>query len=714
MIMYSRNNHYISKLVEQLKEYKAEIEALKSENREKNSNRNSVKRSDSIHSTNRQKSLKHGGSMSSNRLIKVEAEDEEYSPDNSFTKKGINEDLEGFTDRGSYPSQIDKSDPAASRNQLGKSKSIKSMKSLSIPPGMNAPRNEDYGYDEGNGYVGSKEEIPMLYTSNNPGSGGMQTLQIEKAKKERLKNLPLESFGDKSKSTEDETQQTLRRKFKKDKSSNEKNGGNKSNFVKESSPKKKQNSPQNGRDDDRASPKKLRNDDIPSPKKGKNAVSRFEASSQETTFTKNSTLKENSADATDTSPKNSKQKKIAFSSQNTKQSINITDEVNTVSGGPGDSKSPQVRVKRTLKDDEKRNYKENSDYDQREPKSLLLADKKPRVVSMSVDKSVQTDEEFTRYPKDKDDFTKYRDSVLKREDDRERDREPSNLISPRLRSTNTSFANKSLSKLMKEAKDSRESNMVRTTSGPKLASTSYMNESNKVREQVRQSLLVSFDIKQKLQTLKYEDKDNEGSKQVSTRMKERVPTDLIDHSIEKIDDASDFMSPTYSSVVTAKGEEGRTKHVNPHILKTRTASTFSPARTIDDNNLSPLVNNEEGGQMAVMYNAMLTKAEQDPKILQAMKNFLKDKGEVVDEETFAPNYELFVEFVSDFRQAHQRCGENCSHLQRFYARIGYYHIWNKRSPLAMKKPSLVTNVNKGKTAMKLPNIPEKKVLKMAS
>lgn len=78
--------------------------------------------------------------MSSTRLMQVQAEDEEYSPENSFTRKGINEDLEGLTDRGSYPSQIDRSEPA-SRSQLGKAKGqIKSIKSISIPPGMNAPR----------------------------------------------------------------------------------------------------------------------------------------------------------------------------------------------------------------------------------------------------------------------------------------------------------------------------------------------------------------------------------------------------------------------------------------------------------------------------------------------------------------------------------------------------------------------------------------------
>lgn len=527
-------------------------------------------------------------------------------------------------------------------------------------------------------------------------------MEIEKAKKERIKILALESFGDKSKSTEDETQQTMRRKQNKDRSPAEKSGGmNQSHFVKERSPMKKQSIPPPGDnsvgpwdgEDDRPLLRKGRDDERPSPKKAtKNAINRIEASMQETTASKNSMVKENLADSTSTSPKNTKKKNKVLSSQNSKHSINSTDEI--IPGvNQADVKSPQARIKKSQKEDEKN--------DRREPKSLLLQDKKPRVVSMSVDKSVQTDDEF---------FKAYaKESIFKREDDKE---PSSNLISPRVRSTNNSFANKSLNRLMKESKDVREAQMMRTTTGPKLSSTSYVNESAKIKEQVKQSLMMSFDMKQKLKTLRYE--DVEGSKPTSTRNRERMPTDLIDHSIEKIDDASDFMSPTYSSV-TAKGEDANKIKHGLHNLKngTRTASTFSPARMIDENNLSPLGNYEDN-QMAVMYNAMLTKAEQDPKILQAMKNYLREKGEVIDDETFVPQFDAFVEFVADFKKMHQRCGENCSHLQRFYARIGYYHIWNKRAPLSMKKPTLVTQVSKGRTAMRLPNIPEKKVLKMAS
>jgi len=195
------------------------------------------------------------------------------------------------------------------------------------------------------------------------------------------------------------------------------------------------------------------------------------------------------------------------------------------------------------------------------------------------------------------------------------------------------------------------------------------------------------------------------------RIKETIQSDLMDPSLERIDDASDFMSPTYGSV---KGDDVKIRFVSPGMLdknKNRSTSTFYPGKANEDN-IIPAVNDD--AQMTVMYNAMLTKAEQDPKILYFLKNFIREKGETVDDENFTPQYELFVEFMKDFRKTHQRCGENCNHLQRFYARIGFYHIWNKRSPLAMKKPAIVSNMARTKAGMKLPNIPDKKVLKMAS
>ena len=126
---------------------------------------------------------------------------------------------------------------------------------------------------------------------------------------------------------------------------------------------------------------------------------------------------------------------------------------------------------------------------------------------------------------------------------------------------------------------------------------------------------------------------------------------------------------------------------------------------------------EEEENLRLMYKTMAAKARQDPKLLTFLKNYARERGEDVDKEDgFVATFDLFVDYINNMRKIHQKCGDNCHHLQRFYARIGYYNIWNKREPLLMKKPAIISGkaMPKGKGPMKLPNIPDKKVLKLAS
>ena len=126
---------------------------------------------------------------------------------------------------------------------------------------------------------------------------------------------------------------------------------------------------------------------------------------------------------------------------------------------------------------------------------------------------------------------------------------------------------------------------------------------------------------------------------------------------------------------------------------------------------------EEEENLRLMYKTMAAKARQDPKLLTFLKNYARERGEDVDKEGgFVATFDLFVDYINNMRKMHQKCGDNCHHLQRFYARIGYYNIWNKREPLLMKKSAIVSgkSTSKAKGHMKLPSISDKKILKMAS
>jgi len=116
---------------------------------------------------------------------------------------------------------------------------------------------------------------------------------------------------------------------------------------------------------------------------------------------------------------------------------------------------------------------------------------------------------------------------------------------------------------------------------------------------------------------------------------------------------------------------------------------------------------KEEAQARAMYKAMLTKAKGDPKLMSLFKTYLKEKGATIDdEENFIADFDTFQEYVKHFRETHGKCGDNCMHLQRFYARIGYYPIWNNRVPLTMNRPDIANHKARPKVVNnhKLPEI----------
>lgn len=318
---------------------------------------------------------------------------------------------------------------------------------------------------------------------------------------------------------------------------------------------------------------------------------------------------------------------------------------------------------------------------------------KTRGRSICVDKAVQTDELAP---------ISFRDNKRNLSLSKEAYNKPYNLISPiqkEMRSASgfesglNAIHSQSELKHARDSSESRLANLVKADPKPKVG----------------KSHIPSFDGKFKHPLSVLEDKSiNEDSARNT-----RFPTD-VDHSAERI--YSDVEIYPRNHGKGSKTNLKKTDRAEKEMLlpgQGRSSSSNSPLKPREDH-----MGHQEGddAQMNAMFKAMMAKAEQDPKILSIMKNYARDKGESIDEEDeFMPDYNLFVDYINNLRIAHQRCGENCSHLQRFYARIGYYHIWNKRSPLAMGKPDIVEEyAKKSKLPSRLPNIPEKKVLKMAS
>ena len=66
------------------------------------------------------------------------------------------------------------------------------------------------------------------------------------------------------------------------------------------------------------------------------------------------------------------------------------------------------------------------------------------------------------------------------------------------------------------------------------------------------------------------------------------------------------------------------------------------------------------------------------RILKQIGNFLNH-----NEENFVPNLEQFREFMIKFQISHLKCRSNCSHLKRFYQKLGITKF--KRKLFSLKK-----------------------------
>ena len=150
------------------------------------------------------------------------------------------------------------------------------------------------------------------------------------------------------------------------------------------------------------------------------------------------------------------------------------------------------------------------------------------------------------------------------------------------------------------------------------------------------------------------------------------------------------------NVVKKKKKKINFKPVGPgeHEVRKATLDEYLRMEEEFEKNGPPL--NKEEAQNRAMYKAMLTKAKQDPKLMNLFKNFMKEKGVNVDDENFVVDYDNFKDYIRHFKETHSKCGNgNCTHLQRFYARIGYYPNWNNRVPLEMKRPDIAADKSRG-------------------
>ena len=92
--------------------------------------------------------------------------------------------------------------------------------------------------------------------------------------------------------------------------------------------------------------------------------------------------------------------------------------------------------------------------------------------------------------------------------------------------------------------------------------------------------------------------------------------------------------------------------------------------------------NREDGQIRIMYRSMLAKAKQDPKLIQYIRRLVEIEGEDLSvSEHPIVEFTAFARFVNRYVNFHEKCGQNCEHVVKFYAKIGYQVYWNKRAPM---------------------------------
>ena len=174
---------------------------------------------------------------------------------------------------------------------------------------------------------------------------------------------------------------------------------------------------------------------------------------------------------------------------------------------------------------------------------------------------------------------------------------------------------------------------------------------------------------------------------------------LTEASQESGDEHNESMISVYSedengNVVKKKKKKAKFNPLGPgeHEVRKATLDEYIRMEEELEKNGPPL--NKEEAQTRAMYKAMLTKAKQDPKLMNLFKNFMREKGVNVDDENFIVDFDNFKDYLKKFKETHGKCGDKCTHLQRFFARIGYYPMWNNRVPLEMKRPDIATDKTK--------------------
>jgi len=149
--------------------------------------------------------------------------------------------------------------------------------------------------------------------------------------------------------------------------------------------------------------------------------------------------------------------------------------------------------------------------------------------------------------------------------------------------------------------------------------------------------------------------------------------------------------------------EARYKHI-PHKMTIDECIRLEILREHEE----PARTSEER-QLRVMYRSMLAKAKQYPKLITYIQRIVQiDPDVVLSGDHPVVEFEAFAAFVKKYTEIHAKCGENCSHLMKFYAKIGYHVFWNNRSPLTIKRTEIGHTPSMIKTSPKFPSIIKKK------
>ena len=115
----------------------------------------------------------------------------------------------------------------------------------------------------------------------------------------------------------------------------------------------------------------------------------------------------------------------------------------------------------------------------------------------------------------------------------------------------------------------------------------------------------------------------------------------------------------------------------------------------------------EEKELEEAFSGLQEKVASNPKIKQIFKSIvIKNNPQLsrqdIEDGNFEINFQIFKDYVENFKNEHRRCGENCPHLKRFYEKIGAVSLkYRKRAHLAIR----ITDIER------LPKISPKKSTK---